>query len=99
MGTFYDPNGSNRLADTGGATSANARVRVDQLQYRVRFRYPVDASIDTNPDAMTGPMTDAEGNRCVNRTSQLLLDTPVLDEVTVIIYGRPVVLDFRYIFE
>jgi hypothetical protein len=62
-------------------------VRPDQLQYRVRFRYPVDQ------------LADPKGGSTVNPDKHYLLDTPVFDDISIIYMTRTQILDYRVILE
>ena len=41
-GTYVNPDVMNAV----GSMAAPVRVRTDKLHYRVRFRYPIDPSVD-----------------------------------------------------
>jgi len=68
-----------------GNEAAPIRVKTSDLRYRVRFVYPID------------PLTDEEGN--VDPARHYLLDTPVLDDVSVTYFTKPRIIVFREIME
>jgi hypothetical protein len=85
----------NRFLDASGEPTALARVRIDQLQYRVRFRYPVDQLVKRAYD----PASTVDMTQAVNPATQYLLDTPVFDDISVVYFSRLQFLDFREVLE
>jgi hypothetical protein len=94
-GTFSNPDLVSRFMLANGDQVAEARVRVDQLQYRVRFRYPVDTLVDDK----NGALTDGAGKKWVNPNTQFLLDTPVFDDISLTYIIKPRILDYKEVLE
>ncbi|HYG78332.1 MAG TPA: hypothetical protein VEK08_25240 [Planctomycetota bacterium] len=80
---FHNPDVINRIGDPANPK----KVSVDQLRYRVRFRYPVDKLVDPN------------GGTTIDPAKHFLLDTPVFDDISITYFAKPRVLSYREIME
>jgi hypothetical protein len=87
-GTFFNPDVINRFTDQNGNAVLQAKVPASKLQYRVRFRYPVDQLVDP-----------AAGTTTVDPTKHFLLDTPVFDDISITYFSVPRVLDYKEMLE
>ena len=86
--TFHNPDAVNTFVDLSVPPDARilTTVKVQNLRYRVRFRYPVSAAVD--PGATT-----------VDPARHYLLDTPVFDDISVTYYSQPRILQYREVTE
>ena len=74
--TFTNPDAPNRL----GSSLTPASVPAARLQYRLRFRYPIE------------PNVDPAGGATVNPNTHYMLDTPVFDDISITYFARTRVL-------
>jgi len=87
-GTFFNPDVINRFTDANGKPVPLAKVSTGKLQYRVRFRYPVDQLVDP-----------AAGTSTVDPDRHFLLDTPVFDDISITFLSVPRILDYKEVLE
>ncbi len=78
-GTYINPDVMNAV----GSMAAPVRVRTDKLHYRVRFRYPIDPSVDPTAGDTVDPQ------------KHYLLDTPVFDDISIVYVTQPRILAYR----
>ena len=78
--TFINPDVINRFGSPTTPTTANGR---SALQYRVRFKYPVD------------PLADPSGGATVDPQKHYLLDTPVFDDISIVYMTKPKILAYH----
>ena len=93
-GTFVNPDIVNRFLNAAGVPVPEARISTSDLQYRVRFKYPVDQLVDLNAG-----LPDQNNIFCVNPATQYLLDTPVFDDISITYFIKPRILYYREVTE